>query len=275
MCPGDSVADVAFVVDEGVSREKANYITEFLENTVQSLEVHRECIRIALVAYSTEPQIISFLNTSTDKAEILQEIQTFSPRKGKANLGAAINLTRRRIFAERTGSRKAQAVEQIATIITHRPSDDNVSEVATLLRRTGVTVFAIGLEDANYTQLNQIASYPPNQNVIKLVKFSELPSQNETFQKKLFNQIHNKLYVQSESGKQLRTGKYFAAVQEELSLFKSLGFVSGLLMFSWADTGFYMIVLFNSALADENNSWDCKTVKLWSYVWSWNIFKFL
>ncbi|XP_066485258.1 collagen alpha-6(VI) chain-like [Tiliqua scincoides] len=206
VCPGDSVADVAFVVDQGVSRENANYITDFLQNAVQSLEVHRECIRIALVAYSTEPQIISFLNTSTDKTEILQEIQSFSPRKGKSNLGAAIDYTRKRIFVERTGSRKSQAVDQVATIITHRPSDDNISEAATLLRRTGVTVFAMGLEGANDTQLTQIVSYPPKRNVIKLVRFSDLPSQNETFQKKLFSQIQNKLYVQSERRKQLRTG---------------------------------------------------------------------
>ncbi|KAJ6666487.1 hypothetical protein lerEdw1_020210 [Lerista edwardsae] len=206
VCRGDSVADVAFVMDEGVSRENANYITKFLQNTVQSLDVQQECIRIALVAYSTQPHIISFLNTSTDKTEILQEIRSFSPRKGKANLGAAINLTRRRIFAKRTGSRKSQAVEQVATIITHRPSDDNISEAATHLRRAGVTVFAIGLEGANDTQLSQIASHPPQRNVVKQVKFSDLPSQNEIFQKKLFNQIQNKLYVQSERRKLLRTG---------------------------------------------------------------------
>lgn len=210
VCP---VADVAFVVDEAVSRENANYITKFLQNTIQSLDVQQECIRIALVAYSTEPHIISYLNTSTDKTEILQEIQNFSPQKGKANLGAAIDLTRQRIFTGRAGSRKSQAVAQVTTVITHRPSDDNISEVATLLRRTGVTVFAMGLEGANDTQLSQIASYPPQRNVLKLAEFSNLPSQNEFFQKKLFNQIQDELCVQSNKRNLLRTGKMIAAIQ--------------------------------------------------------------
>ncbi|XP_060103695.1 collagen alpha-6(VI) chain-like [Heteronotia binoei] len=205
-CLRDSVADIVFVVDEGVSHENSRYVASFLSDTINSLDVKEGCIQTGLVTYSTEPQVISLLKTETNKTDILQKIQTFSPRPGKSNLGAAINITRKRIFDQHAGSRKTQGVEQIATVVTHRSSNDSVSEAATLLRQAGVTVFAIGIEGANATQLTEIASYPPERNVIKLPKFSDLPSQTKIFQKKLFNRIQHTLYVQSERRILLKTG---------------------------------------------------------------------
>ncbi|KAH0627278.1 hypothetical protein JD844_002801 [Phrynosoma platyrhinos] len=204
-CAHDSVADVVFVMDESVPKANAEYVRDFLENTINSLDVKEECIRVGLVQYSTEPQVISFLSKETEKNDLLRIIQSFSPREGKANLGAAINITWKQVFTESAGSRKNQGVQQIATVITHRPSDDSVTEAANLLIKTDVTVFAIGIEEANMSQLTQVVSYPPQRNIIQ-VNFSDLPKQSGTFQKKLFNEIQDKLYVQSEKKVHLKTG---------------------------------------------------------------------
>ncbi|XP_042328923.1 LOW QUALITY PROTEIN: collagen alpha-6(VI) chain-like [Sceloporus undulatus] len=204
-CARDSVADVVFVVDENVPKANTEYIRGFLQNTINSLDVQEECIRVGLVQYSTKPQVISFLGKETEKNDLLQIIQSFSPREGKANLGAAINITWKQVFAERAGSRKNQGVEQIATVITHRPSDDSVAEAANLLIKAGATVFAIGIEGANISQLTQVVSHPSQRNIIQ-VGFSGLPKQSDTFQKKLFNEIQDKLYVQSEKTVHLKTG---------------------------------------------------------------------
>lgn len=159
--------------------------------------------------YTEGQEVVSRLNTDTNKAEILQIIQDLSAGSGKANTGAAINATRLKLFTESAGSRKKQGVEQIAVLVTHRHSKDNVSDVATRLRRSGVTVFAIGIEDASNAQLVQIASYPQEQYVTSLKEFSDLQRQNTVFRKKLLNQIQNKLYVQSERSMILKTGKAF------------------------------------------------------------------
>nr|XP_020662523.1 collagen alpha-6(VI) chain-like [Pogona vitticeps] len=205
-CHGDSVADVVFVVDESISHADVTHVRKFLENTVNSLDVNKDCIRIGLVTYSTEPRVLSFLSNETEKSDILQQIQSFSPRKGKANLGAAINATRKQVFARHAGGRKSQGVEQIATIITHRPSDDSIIDAANLLLRADVTVFAIGIEGANITQLEKVVSYPPNKNVIQLLKFFDLPSKVDMWQKKLFNQIQDTIYVQSARKIHLKAG---------------------------------------------------------------------
>nr|XP_056713046.1 collagen alpha-6(VI) chain [Euleptes europaea] len=205
-CLHDSVADIVFVVDEGVSPENSRYIESFLSDTINSLDVKEGCIQTGLVTYSTEPQVISLLKNETAKTDILLKIRSLSPRPGKSNLGAAISITRKRVFSKRAGSRKSHGVEQIVTVLTHRPADDNLTDAASLLRQAGVKVFAIGIEGANTTQLTEIASYPPERNVIKLAKFSDLPNQTKTFQKKLFNVIQDTLYVQSERRLLLKTG---------------------------------------------------------------------
>uniref|UniRef100_A0A8C3S590 VWFA domain-containing protein n=1 Tax=Chelydra serpentina TaxID=8475 RepID=A0A8C3S590_CHESE len=205
----DSVADVVFIVDEGVSKPKSEDIKTFLKNflnhTVSFLDLKKNCTKIGLVTYSSEPHVLSLLSEETNET-ILQKIKDFSPREGKANTGAAINATRKNVFSVKFGSRKAQGIEQIAILITHRPSEDNVREAARDLRRAGVTVFTIGVENADNTQLTQIASHPQQQYVTKLTAFSDLPNQVETLQKKLLNQIQDKLFVQSERRELLKTG---------------------------------------------------------------------
>ncbi|KAF7247726.1 Collagen alpha-6(VI) chain [Varanus komodoensis] len=205
-CRDDLVADVVFVVDESVSDTNANYIIEFLQNTIKQLHVEEQCTNIGLVTYSTKPEQKTLLSTNTMESDVLKVIQHISPKEGKAHLGAALNFTRKKLFTEAYGSRKTQGVEQFVTIITHRASDDNMNIAAELLQQSGVNVFAIGIEGANITQLTQAVSYPPERNVISKINFSELPKVSETLKKKLVNQIQDMLYVQAKREVELEAG---------------------------------------------------------------------
>ncbi|XP_025048328.1 collagen alpha-6(VI) chain [Alligator sinensis] len=206
VCNLDLLADIVFIVDEGVTKPDFDTTKKFLKDLISSLDVKKECIRIGLVTFSTKPEVIFFLNTEANKADILQKIEGLSPKPGKAHTGAAINAASKSVFIESAGSRKAQGVEQIAILITHRPSQDNVSEVAAVLRRSGVTVFSIGIRDASIPQLKEIASHPQQQYVTYLKEFSNLLKQSTTFYKKLLNQIQDRLYVESERRESLKTG---------------------------------------------------------------------
>ncbi|KAG8139285.1 hypothetical protein E2320_002071, partial [Naja naja] len=194
-CHSDGVADLVFIVDAGSSPTNFEKMQLFLENLVSSLDVKKKCIRIGLVTFSTKPQVISSLLMTTDEIRIVQYIQGLSPKPGKANIGTAINFTRQKVFSASSGSRKAQGVEQIALLISHRPSEEDVRDAAKLRRRAGVTVFDIGVKEANITQLTQIAAYPPTLYVTQLCMFSKLLSKSLDFQKKIMNQIQEKLYM--------------------------------------------------------------------------------
>ncbi|KAK9396451.1 hypothetical protein NXF25_019812 [Crotalus adamanteus] len=205
-CHSDGVADLVFIVDAGSSQTNFEKMQLFLENLVSSLDVKEKCIRIGLVTFSTKPQVISSLQMTTDGIHLLQHIQGLSPKPGKANIGSAINFTRQKVFSASAGSRKAQGVEQIALLISHRPSEEDVRDAAKLLRRAGVTVFAVGIKEANITQLTQIAAYPSPQYVTQLSTFSQLLNKSLDFQKKIMNQIQQKLYMDTKRTELLKKG---------------------------------------------------------------------
>ncbi|XP_060539737.1 collagen alpha-6(VI) chain-like [Pantherophis guttatus] len=205
-CHSDGVADLVFIVDSGSSQTNFEKMQLFLENLVSSLDVKEKCIRIGLVTFSTKPQVISSLQMTTDGIRVLQYIQGLSPKPGKANIGTAINFTRQKVFSASSGSRKAQGVEQIALLISHRPSEEDVRDAAKSLRRAGVTVFAIGIKEANITQLTQIVAYPPPRYVTQLSTFSQLLNKSLDFQKKIMTRIQEKLYMDTKRMELLKRG---------------------------------------------------------------------
>nr|XP_035948438.1 collagen alpha-6(VI) chain isoform X4 [Halichoerus grypus] len=208
VCQGPSVADVVFLLDVSVngSQENFEYLKEFLEESVSALDIKENCMRVGLVTYSNETKVINSLSRGLNKSEVLQNIQNLSPRAGKAYTGAAIRKIRKEVFSARNGSRKNQGVPQIAVLVTHRPSEDNVTKAAVNLRREGVTIFTMGIEGASESQLEKIASHPAEQHVSKLKTFSDLAAHNQTFLKKLRNQITHTVSVFSERTETLKSG---------------------------------------------------------------------
>lgn len=203
------MADVVFLLDVSVngSQEDFEYLKEFLEESVSALDIKEHCMRVGLVTYSNETKVINSLSRGVNKSEVLQNIQNLSPRAGKAYTGAAIRKIRKEVFSARNGSRKNQGVPQIAVLVTHRPSEDNVTKAAVNLRREGVTIFTMGIEGASDSQLEKIASHPTEQHVSKLKTFSDLAAHNQTFLKKLRNQITHTVSVFSERTETLKSGK--------------------------------------------------------------------
>ncbi|XP_067326670.1 collagen alpha-6(VI) chain-like [Anolis sagrei] len=236
-CDADAVADVAFIVDVGSTQTNIEKIQIFLEKLVSSLDVKEKCMRIGLVAYSNKPQATSLLRMATDKTHVLQSIRSLSPKGGKANMGSVIHFTKEKIFSKSAGSRKSQGVEQIAIVITHRSSEDDVSGAATALRRAGVTIFAIGIEAANATQLAQIAAYPPEKYLTHLKTFSHLPNKTQIFHKKIMNQIQQKLYLDTKRVELLKRG---CVDTEEADIYFLIGGSSSMNYFDFADLKLFL-----------------------------------
>ncbi|XP_057624395.1 collagen alpha-6(VI) chain [Chionomys nivalis] len=206
-CQGPSVADVVFLLDMVIngSQENLDHLKAFLEESVSALDIKENCMRVGLVAYSNETRVINSLSKGINKTEILQHIQDLSPRTGQAYTGNALRKTRKEVFSAQRGSRKNQGVPQIAVLVTHRASEDNVTKAAVNLRREGVTIFTMGIEGASQDQLEKIASHPAELFASKLSNFSELATHNQTFLKKLRNQITHTVSVLSERTETLKS----------------------------------------------------------------------
>nr|XP_005545791.1 PREDICTED: collagen alpha-5(VI) chain isoform X1 [Macaca fascicularis] len=206
-CQKDSLADLVFLVDESLgTRGNLRHLQTFLENITSSMDVKENCMRLGLISYSSSAKTISFLKSSTTQSEFKQQIKNLSIQVGKSNTGAAIEHMRRDGFSESYGSRRAQGVPQIAVLVTHRPSDDKVHDAALNLRLEDVTMFALSIQGANNTQLEEIVSYPPEQTISMLKSYADLETYSTKFLKKLQNEIWSQISTYAEQRNLDKTG---------------------------------------------------------------------
>ncbi|KAM6910514.1 collagen alpha-6(VI) chain-like [Xenentodon cancila] len=188
-CKGANVADIVFIVEESGNAESTNFQLKrnFLESLVSSLDVGLNRVRVAIVTYSTTPTAQLYFNSVKYKADILNFIKTLPYGKVGTKTGAALNFTLEELIKK--GSRKG--VLKVAIVITDGKSDDRVSEAAIALRRADVTVYAVGIKDANRTELEEIASDPPSRHVFNVDDFSLLKPLKENLQKSMCTVIIN------------------------------------------------------------------------------------
>ena len=184
-CLAARVADVVFIVDESGSIGGTNFqlMRIFLQKMVERLDVHTNRVRVGIVMYNDNPMGRVYLNTFNDKNEILQFIKILPYHGGGTKTGLALKFARQNVFVKERGSRKSQGVQQVAVVITDGESQDEVEKEAADLRRDGVTVYAIGIKDANKTQLVQMASHPSKKHMFIVDSFTKLKTLLKTLEK--------------------------------------------------------------------------------------------
>lgn len=186
-----NIADIVFIIDESGSIGSANFqlMRSFLLSLISGLHVASNRVRVGIVMYNVEPMAQVFLNTFKDKSELLDFIKILPYHGGGTNTGAALNFTLQEVFIKTRGSRKELGVQQVAVVITDGKSQDEVSTPAANLRRAGVTVYAVGVKDADKAQLDQIASYPTNKHTFIVDSFTKLKTLEASLQRILCQNV--------------------------------------------------------------------------------------
>ncbi|NXA48113.1 CO6A6 protein, partial [Nothocercus julius] len=201
MCSSATIADIVFLVDESSKIGSKNFqlIRTFLLKVVNALDIGSSNVRVGLVLYSNEPRLEFTLDTFKNKQEILNYLKNLPYRGGQPYTGRAIEFLRKIVFTKEAGSREKQGVQQIAVVITDGQSLDNYIEPASKLRRKGVTVYAVGIQNITENgKLDKIATYPPNKHVFNLKFFLQLSNIGWKIKKRLCNEIVTKTFVETE-----------------------------------------------------------------------------
>ncbi|XP_064133384.1 collagen alpha-4(VI) chain-like [Loxodonta africana] len=212
VCPKAVPTDLVFLVEEFSRAGQSNFrqVVYFLKTTVKSLRIHPGAVRIGLVFYSGEPRLEFSLDTFQNPAQILAHLDklTYRGRGGRLKTGAALDFLRNRVFIQEKGSRSNQGVQQIAVVITESVSQDNVSRPASLLRRAGVTIYAVGTQlPSESKDLEKMASYPPWKHAISLESFLQLSAVGNKIEKELCTEIVGKMDLDSRVGYAPQEGK--------------------------------------------------------------------
>ncbi|XP_026139557.1 collagen alpha-6(VI) chain isoform X2 [Carassius auratus] len=186
-CTSAQVADIVFIVDESDSITVDNFllVKRFIHRTISGLDVNFDNVRVGMVLYSWTPSSEFYLDSFNNKRDILNYIKILPYRGGGTATGAALTFAKDNLFTKRRGSRKGLGVKQVAVVITDGESQDDVTAPAAELRRSGVTVYALGVKDASVEELKKIGSYPARQFVFNVESFEMLTSLEKSLRKSL------------------------------------------------------------------------------------------
>ncbi|KAF6725437.1 Collagen alpha-1(XIV) chain [Oryzias melastigma] len=190
VCRTEAVADVVILVDGSWSIGRVNFrlVRMFLENLVDAFDVGIDKTRIGLAQYSGDPRIEWHLNTYHTKDAVIDAIKNM-PYKGGNTLTGCLALTfiLENCFKPEFGSR--DGVPKIGILITDGKSQDNVIPPAESLQKAGVELFAIGVKNADETELRSIASEPDATHVYNVADFNIMSSIVEGLTKVVCEQV--------------------------------------------------------------------------------------
>uniref|UniRef100_A0A665U225 VWFA domain-containing protein n=1 Tax=Echeneis naucrates TaxID=173247 RepID=A0A665U225_ECHNA len=152
-CKAAKLADIVFIVDESGSIGTSNFqlVRTFLYSIINGLEVSTTRVRVGIVTYNDRATAQVYLNSFSDKKELLNFIKILPYHGGGTRTGAALKFAQENVFIQSTGSRKDRGVQQVAVVITDGESQDNVN--------------------AKEAQLVEMASYPSKKHVFIVDSF--------------------------------------------------------------------------------------------------------
>ncbi|XP_075286761.1 collagen alpha-3(VI) chain [Opisthocomus hoazin] len=177
--------DVVFLIDgsDGV-RSGFPLLKTFVQRVVESLDIGRDKVRVAVAQYSNVIQPEFLLDTHEDKADLISAIQELKIMGGSPlNTGAALDYLIKNVFTVSSGSRIAEGVPQFLILLTADRSQDDVRRPSVVLKTSGTVPFGIGIGNADLTELQTISFLPDF--AISVPDFSQL----DTVQQVVSNRV--------------------------------------------------------------------------------------
>lgn len=161
--------------------------------------------RVAVVQYSNTTKIDFNLERYSTLSEVLSALEGLKHKGGQpANIGAALQYVKDRVFTPGSESRKLEGVPQILILLSGGRSGDDTRRAAKDLRETGVKSIAIGTRDADTLELQLISHTPSyalsisDYEALYLVKesvFSLIREASKLVQQTTVTQIAGKNYL--------------------------------------------------------------------------------
>ncbi|NWI96044.1 CO7A1 protein, partial [Pitta sordida] len=177
-CRTAEVADVLFLVghSQGSAKESPRLLKEFMGSMARSFEtlgMGKGGIRLAVALYGDKPRMSIELTDYVTIKDTLVAIQDLSPKGSSLRTGSAL------AFAAHALSRQETLREEAAKVlvlITDGKSNDSVEAEAQILQDLGVTMFAVGIKDADQKELSGITSDPTAEHLLYVEDFHLLPN---------------------------------------------------------------------------------------------------
>uniref|UniRef100_F6R6T3 Collagen alpha-3(VI) chain n=1 Tax=Ornithorhynchus anatinus TaxID=9258 RepID=F6R6T3_ORNAN len=169
-------ADIIFLVDSSwsIGKEHFQLVREFLYDVIKSLDVGDNDYRFALVQFSGNPHTEFLLNTYHANQDVLAHVATMPYLGGGSKTGKGLDYLIHHHLTKASGSRASDGIPQVIIVLTDGQSQDDIVLPTAELKSADVTVFAIGVQDAEEGELKEIASEPLDMHVFNIETFTAL-----------------------------------------------------------------------------------------------------
>ncbi|XP_075781615.1 uncharacterized protein LOC102464061 isoform X6 [Pelodiscus sinensis] len=176
VCATAELADILFLVGESwsVGEENFRLIKDFIYSVVLSFEnvvMGKEGVRLGVTLYAEKPRTSIELTDYVTIEEVLGAVRELSFQGGRAKPGRALAFVAQEVFGPAAARGDAA---KVVVLITDGQSADSVEDAAVVLQDRGVTVFAVGIQNANRKELRRIASKPVEEHMLYAEDFHQL-----------------------------------------------------------------------------------------------------
>ncbi|KAM7420197.1 hypothetical protein PAMA_014752 [Pampus argenteus] len=182
---GDGVMDLVFVIDGSKSMGPANFelVKQFVNSIVDSLDISKTGTHVGLLQYSTKVRTEFTLGQYTAVQDIKQAVARMHYMGRGSMTGSALRHMFELSFSAKEGARPN--IQRVCIVFTDGRSQDDVSEWAYKAKKSGITVYALGVGKAIEQELREIASEPDEKHLYHTEDFKKM----EEIAKKLKSRI--------------------------------------------------------------------------------------
>ncbi|XP_062981553.1 matrilin-3 [Elgaria multicarinata webbii] len=160
--------DLVFIIDSSrsVRFQEFEKVKTFLAKMIDTLDIGERATRVAVVNYASRVKVEFNLQTYFDKASMKQAVSRISPLSVGTMTGLAIQTAMDDVFTKEVGSRDSSLdIPKVAIIVTDGRPQDQVQEVASKARASGIEIYAVGVDRADVQSLRLMASEPVDDHV--------------------------------------------------------------------------------------------------------------
>ncbi|TKS75370.1 Collagen alpha-1(XII) chain [Collichthys lucidus] len=171
VCKG-AKADVVFLIDGSwsIGEESFTKVVHFVYGIFGAFDiVGPSGMQLSFVQYSDDAKTEFRLNAYQDKGIALSALHHIRYRGGNTKTGVALKHTYEKAFSIENGMRRN--VPKVVVAITDGRSQDEVKKNAAKLQHAGYSVFAIGVADVDFVELQEIGSKPSERHVFVVDDF--------------------------------------------------------------------------------------------------------
>lgn len=156
-CVDTEEADIYLLIDGSGSTQATDFqeMKTFLSEVAGMFNIAPQKVRVGAVQYADRWDLEFEISKYTNKHDVRKAIENIRQMGGNRNTGAALNFTLG--LLQRAKQQRGGRVPCHLVVLTNGASRDSVSGPANRLSEELVHVYAIGVREANQTQLREIA----------------------------------------------------------------------------------------------------------------------